>query len=249
MKARAVIIAAFLSAGISAEGKVSVPEGTFRPMFGAEGADLGVGKFWIDRDQVTNADFEKFVRANKDWQKGKVAAAFADEKYLGHWKRGKVPAALRREPVINVSWFSAQAYCEAKGGRLPSTLEWEYVAAASKDKRDATKDPAFQQKILAWYAARTGAGPAADANEANFYGVAGLHGKVWEWTSDYNAFFVAGDNRQDGDQSKNFFCGASATNADNREGYAAFMRYALRSSLQASFTLTSLGFRCAYDHE
>lgn len=84
------------------------------------------------------------------------------------------------------------------------------------------------------------------AHKPNFYGVSDMHGLVWEWTSDFNSVFINGDNRQDGDKSSGMVCGAGATGSNSREDYAAFMRYAMRSSLQAQFAQPNVGFRCAY---
>lgn len=55
------------------------------------------------------------------------------------------------------------------------------------------------------------------------------------------------DNRQDGNKNQKLVCGAGSVGAKDRENYAAFMRYALRSSLEASYSVANLGFRCAYD--
>lgn len=232
---------------------VSVPNGVYQPLFGAAGEKLEVKAFLIDRDSVSNGEFSRFLEKNPAWRKGRVSSDFADRNYLAHWKRAgqgtKPERGDENRPVTFVSWFAASAYCEWKGGRLPSTLEWEYVAAASRDKRDAGDDPKFREKVLLWYTTRTPEPASAAAQEPNYYGIRGLHGAIWEWTSDFNAFFVAADNRQDGDQSRNFFCGGAATGAAARESYPAFMRYALRSSLQANYSLNNLGFRCAYDNE
>ncbi|MGZ3649560.1 MAG: formylglycine-generating enzyme family protein [Bdellovibrionota bacterium] len=239
----AISILALLLSSASSEAspKVPIPAGAFRPMFGSEGVDLKVSRFRLDQSAVTTGQFSRFLRSHPAWDKSRVESDLADHQYLS----AHTPLS---GPVVSVSWFAAQAYCESRGGRLPSTLEWEYVAAASETARDASKDPAFERKILAWYDARGALPPRADTGKPNFYGVKGMHGLVWEWTSDFNAFFVAADNRQDGEQSKNFFCGAASTGAESREGYAAFLRYAMRGSLQANYTMSSLGFRCAYDH-
>lgn len=252
----AILLAALM--GIPSEAAVKVSKspveiagGSFKPLFGSSGEKLDVKPFLLDATAVTNEEFRGFVASERSWQRTRISAEFSDKNYLSHWrKRGSLFLPKREDsnrPLVYVSWFAANAYCESKGGRLPTTLEWEYAAAASGDKRDASADPKFQEKVLLWYTTRTPEPSAVEGQEANYYGVRGMHGSIWEWTSDFNAFFVTADNRQDGDQSKNFFCGGAATGAAARDSYPAFMRYALRSSLQAAYSLNNLGFRCAYD--
>ena len=52
---------------------------------------------------------------------GATPSVLAGGDYLGHWAvpldRG--PNAADQQPVTRVSWFAAEAYCEAQGARLP----------------------------------------------------------------------------------------------------------------------------------
>lgn len=234
--------------------RAHIAAGQFAPLYGLDTGQsaLPVGEFWIDRLPVTNNQFKNFVDQHKEWDPTQVNVLLSDEGYLSHWpdkgaRRIPLEADLQA-PVVHVSWFAAQAYCEFVGGRLPSVLEWEYVAAASETKQDASRDPEFVARILAWYSNPQGVHlSSVGQTPANYWGVSDLHGLIWEWTSDFNSIFVAGDNRREDDRLKNLFCGDAATGAARREDYAAFMRYALRNSLQARFTLGNLGFRCAYD--
>jgi formylglycine-generating enzyme required for sulfatase activity len=73
-----------------------------------------------------------------------------------------------------------------------------------------------------------------------------LHGVVWEWVDDFNALLVDGDSRTGKDPDKLKFCGAGAINLQDRENYAVLMRVALLSSLNASDSTNSLGFRCVH---
>ena len=72
-----------------------------------------------------------------------------------------------------------------------------------------------------------------------------MHGLVWEWVDDFNALFIAGDSRTQGDPDLLKFCGAGAISIIDRDSYAVLMRIALLSSLTAADTTSSLGFRCA----
>jgi len=58
---------------------------------------------------------------------------------------------------------------------------------------------------------------------------------------------VTGESRADQSIERTLYCGAGAAGATDFENYAAFMRYAFRSSLQASYCIANLGFRCAHD--
>ncbi|MDE2456705.1 MAG: SUMF1/EgtB/PvdO family nonheme iron enzyme, partial [Burkholderiales bacterium] len=148
-------------------------------------------------------------------------------------------------PATNVSWFVAQAYCESEGARLPTWTEWEYTAAADATRRDARQDPVWLAKILGWYARPADSLLPAVGGAANVYGVRDLHGLVWEWVDDFNALLVNPDSRSADDADRLKFCGAGAISLEDKQNYAVLMRIALLSSLDASNSTASLGFRCA----
>jgi formylglycine-generating enzyme required for sulfatase activity len=196
---------------------------------------------------VTNEEFLAFVRSHPRWRRDRVAAVFADASYLARWPAPSRLAndAQGAQPVTQVSYYAATAYCAAQRARLPRWIEWEYVAAADETRKDARRDARWRERILAWYARpSTHALPRAGAQLPNAYGVQDLHGVVWEWTEDYSALLVVSDNRVQGDADRNRFCGAGALSMDDRENYAVLMRVAMLSSLGGSDTTMNLGFRC-----
>lgn len=252
-----LVVVAFLLAGGPLPDRASVKGGEFTPLYGLTSSDqkLSVKPFQLDKFPVTNSQFESFLLSLGDKRKMLTSGLVSDGNFLKHWEKGE-NSALRpkkgdlRKPVVNVSWFAADEYCRSKGGRLPSVLEWEYAAAADEESRDASRDPKFVERLLAWYSKPSGGAdalPEVGKGAANFWGIHDLHGLVWEWTSDFNSVFVAGDNRRDGEKLEDAFCGAGAETATDKANYAAFMRYAMRNSLRGSYSTSNLGFRCAYD--
>lgn len=204
-----------------------------------------VAAFEMDTVPVTNAQFAAFVAANPKWRRDRVSRLLADPQYLSHWQTAQAPAsAERNQPVTRVSWYAARAYCEARGARLPTWYEWEWVAAANETKADARSDPRWTQQILAWYSQPAGALPDVGSRSANVHGIRDLHGVVWEWVEDYNSLMVAGDNRQQSAADATRFCGPGALTMEQKEQYATLMRIAMLSSLRAEFTTATVGFRC-----
>lgn len=245
-------IVLFFALGCASGGRVRIDAGDFVPLYGvsAETTSLAVGGFHIDALLATNQDFALFLAQVPSFKPGAISSILADANYLKHWVQGdaKPLASDRNTPVTNVSWFAARKYCQSRGGQLPTVLQWEYVAAASEDSKDASQDPDFVQKLLEWYGKPRAAAGLSEVGKSapNVWGVYDLHGLIWEWTDDFNTVFVGGDNRRDGEQLKNLFCGDSAASSSDRANYAAFMRYALRSSLRGRYTMENLGFRCVY---
>ena len=232
-------------------GYVRLPGGSFRTALKYEDRKAGtvrIAPFALMRRPVTNGDFLAFVRRHPQWRRDRVARTLADARYLGQWKGPDALAgpAQAAQPVTQVSWFAADAYCQAQGARLPTWSEWEYAAAADETRTDARRDPAWRERILSWYARpSSGPLPRAGLQAPNAYGVQDLHGLVWEWTDDFSSLLVSEDNRNQGDADRNRFCGAGALAMDDKENYAVLMRVAMLSSLQAADTTANLGFRCA----
>lgn len=227
-----------------------IPAGIYRPLFRGENdaKKVPVATFSLTIAPVTNREFLEFVIANPQWQRSRIKRLFADENYLRHWAGDADPGPRSNadQPVTWVSWFAAKSYAAWKGGRLPTTAEWELAGAAGFTQQDGKKDAEFLSAISRWYSSPT---PpvlaAAGSGRANFHGIKDMHGLIWEWTSDFNSAIVTGDARGDTGLDRQLFCGAGAIGTSDTSNFPAFMRFGFRSSLKASYTVHNLGFRYA----
>jgi len=242
----------FAGAFARATESVAIPAGSYVPLQRSvkDLASVPVAAFRLDVTPVTNAEFLAFVRANPKWQRSRVSPLFADASYLEQWAGDLEPGprAPADAPVVRVSWFAARAYAAWAGKRLPTTAEWELAASAGYTRADGKNDEQLNRDLYAWLARPVPAVlPDVTTARPNFHGVRGLHGLVWEWVSDFNTALVTGESRADSGLERDLFCGAGSAGAKDTTDYAAFMRQALRSSLKANNTTSSLGFRCAQD--
>jgi len=228
---------------------VKIEAGEYHPFIGGDSDSVvAIKSFYMDETPVTNAEYLDFLRANPEWTKSNILRIYADSTYLQNWISDFVlPAdASPDAPVTNVSWFAAKAYAQSVGKRLPTVDEWEYVGRASESVRDASDDPEYTKNVLDLYQHQRGKykEPVKQGNP-NYWGVYDMFGKIWEWTIDFNSVMLSGGDSQ-GRNSVNagLYCGGAALTATDLRDYASFLRFAMRGSLKADYTVNNVGFRC-----
>lgn len=188
------------------QGMVLIPAGEFTmgtdnpqaPDDQRPARKVNVDAFYIDKHEVTNAQFQEFILADgyktrKYWTKDGwnfiqkdrfLYIDIARVKYRIETPLGFEENDVSTEPdhpVIGVSWYEASAYAKWAGKRLPTESEWE-KAARGTDKRiypwgnqfDFTKLKYFptHEKLMSVGSFSTGGSP---------YGVLDMAGSVAEW--------------------------------------------------------------------
>jgi len=235
-----------------AKKMVKIQGGTYEAFIGKDtGRMIKVESFYMDDSPVTNSEYLTFLKKNPQWARSKVLRLYADSTYLKHWKNDyDIPENLDPEaPVTNVSWFAAEAYAQSVGKRLPTIDEWEYVALADQNSRNASKKTQFTDYVLRSYQKKDKTRQLIKQEKPNYYGVYNMYGMVWEWTYDFNSVMMSGESRKDNTTNENLFCAGAAVTSSDLRNYAAFVRYALRGSLKANYCLNNLGFRCVKDYK
>lgn len=237
-----------LNSIVSQKKMMKIEGGEYEAFVGVDsGRIVQVASFYMDETPVTNAEYLDFLNANPQWTKSNVQKLYADENYLKYWVNDfEIPTnQFLESPVTNVSWYAAQAYAKSVGKRLPTIDEWEYVGLADAHTKNASSDSTFADFILKSYQDRQRNGIAKVKNSApNFYGVYNMYDLVWEWTYDFNSVMISGESRNDSAPSESLFCAGAAVTSTDLRNYAAFVRYALRGSLNAKDCINNVGFRC-----
>ena len=222
--------------------------------------------YWVAKYPVTNMQFDRFMRAGSydnptlwsqegwDWRTGNYDNKLSDDEN-NRWLSER-PVDQRGQPwywdnsqwnnpifpVVGVSWFEAQAYCnwmtqqslmfeipEGYVVRLPTEQEWER-AARFTDGREYPWSGEFEL-INANVAKSPGNGDGTTAVctyplGKSHEGVWDLSGNVWEWTISLN------------DKTQRILRGGS-WNIDYRGARCAVRRWA-----NPDIYFNNFGFRC-----
>ena len=236
---------------VSHKKMIYIEGGQYTPFYGRKDTLVAVKPFYMDDTPVTNAEFLEFVKKNPQWSKSKIKSIYADANYLKDWPSDfELPAKYKpNSPVCHVSWFAAKAYAESVGKRLPNQDEWEFVGQADETTKNATKKPSYSSDIIDLYNIKDKQYAEIGKSKPNVFGIYNMFDLIWEWSEDFNSTLTTGDSRKSQFDDKQLSCAGSAISANDIYNYAAFMRFALRTSVKANFCISNLGFRCAKDVE
>ena len=244
------------------EGMVLIPAGEFEMGSNNMPSEQPVhtvylDAFYMDRREVTNAEYKAFVLANPEWQKERIDSRFHEGTYLEGWDGNNYPNGKGDHPVTWVSWHAAMAYAEWAGKRLPTETEWERAARGELIGQNYPWGSSIDAS-KANYNGNVGDTTAVGIYPANDYGLYDMAGNVWEWCLDaYQRDFYQDSSR------RNPIAGAASIQnmiSDFRNvqtgrvlrGGSLFTEYqsvevATRAESTPSYSDFDLGFRCARD--
>jgi gamma-glutamyl hercynylcysteine S-oxide synthase len=164
------------------------------------------GWHWLETGGAPELEksFSKFFNKNID-EKSELTGLSARLDHPVYWRREANGRWTQRVfdqyfplhenmPVVHVSWYEAEAYCNWANRRLPTEAEWEVAASAepaasgelSERRRHfpwGDEPPTREHANLDWRNSGpvgVGAYPGGDSA----FGCRQMIGNVWEWTAD-----------------------------------------------------------------
>lgn len=202
--------------------------------------EVFLSAYYLDVYEVTNIQFSVFLNdVPSQVLYSKFNGTLINE-YEGIWR---VEPGFESYPVVDVTWFNAQAFCEWRNAGLPSEAQWE-KGARGTDDRPFPWGRAVAG-IFADFNRTSGPSPVGSfPRGASPYGNHDMAGNVWEWTRDwYDDSYYSGSPYVNplGPDNGVLKVRRGGSTGDNEDT----IRSSLRNSMPPNYSDSVIGFRCA----
>jgi formylglycine-generating enzyme required for sulfatase activity len=186
--------------------------------------------FWIDRTEVTNAQYRRCVEAGTCREPG-------------CWDQAKFNAA--DQPVVCVDWWDAQSYCQWVGAQLPTEAQWEKAARGTDGRRYPWGDEWDSSRCNSIESSLRRTVPVGSYPDgASPYGALDMAGNAWEWVADRFSdgyYAIAPTRNPTGSETG----GMRLLRGGSWLNYPQQVRCAVRLRIHPTYRMDVDGFRCA----
>jgi formylglycine-generating enzyme required for sulfatase activity len=208
-----------------------------------------VDKYWIDIYEVTNQNYLKFVKATGHRPALDNTCETKACRQGNLWKGKGFPRKIRNQPVTQVNWYDAVAYCKWRGKRLPTEAEWEKAARGPSGNMYPWGNSAPPGKATyrrKWRGVSTMTEVGSYPNGVSVYGIHDMAGNVWEWVADWYDMYYYKEkikNNPKGAESGKY----KVVRGGSWVNYADTLHSAFRRWSRPKVRFNDTGFRCAKD--
>ena len=226
---------------------VSIPGGWF--LMGSDSGqdcECPVHRVWVDSfflaaTQVTNEEYERFLRATSA-----LPPPFWQDANFNH----------PRQPVAGVSWHEATRYCEwvtsrtGRARRLPTEAEWERAARGGLEQRQFPWGDDLRNRCLT---TRRAGRPALSRSLAmprtlsvfTTSAITCMSGEAYWY--DPNYYSVSPERNPGGPERSSMKPGRKSSRGGSWRHHIKVARCSARSSIPPEFQYADYGFRVACD--
>ena len=233
-------------------------------VFELNGVDVSINSFQMSKHEITNDQYIYFlneigcnangsyndpVYGNVEYIDMDDSDCAIDHNGTAFYFSGSSNAPTTDCPVIEVTWYGANAYCLWAGGRLPTEAEWEAAArgatvgqtAGTYNDQWAGTNIESQLTNYAWYwdnsNSQTHLVGIKTENELDLHD---MSGNVWEWCGDwYSSTFPYSNNNPTGPPTGSY----RVIRGGSWAYYASYCRVSYRYNSLPGYSSYSFGFR------